>query len=130
MTICQECGRGYWSWFTDDLFWNLVMTPAGEAVRDDPGGLLCAECFMARAEAVYHVAGWKLIPHFGYPRRDESRPEPAPVAPRCQWIQHGTSAVTGQPTTFTCGVPESEHPVTGLLAAHDFIPAPAPVAEP
>lgn len=64
-THCDDCGEVYdTAWFTDNVFWNAVMTPLGVAAMDDPGGLLCIPCFRKRAEVRFDVAGWKLTPQW------------------------------------------------------------------
>lgn len=44
---CQECGGRNPAWFADHTLWNLVM--GGPEAKDDPGGILCPTCFVARA---------------------------------------------------------------------------------
>ena len=46
------------------------MTPLGEVQMDDPGGLLCKDCFILRAEQRFRVVGWKLTPEWPWVVRD------------------------------------------------------------
>ena len=63
--VCGDCGGKNPRWFADNDLWNLVM--GGPDARDDPGGIICPYCFMARAEASPHVdvRVWRLSD--GYP---------------------------------------------------------------
>lgn len=51
---CDDCGGDNIVWSTDDVLWNRVVRDAG------PELILCPVCFVARAEARYHVKGWRL----------------------------------------------------------------------
>ena len=55
--ICQDCGQGNPVWFAPDALWNSVM--GGAAARDDPGGVVCPNCFIRRAD---HPGAWSLSP--------------------------------------------------------------------
>jgi hypothetical protein len=46
---CQSCGGPTLVWFAPNDLWNLVM--GGPEARDDPGGFMCPNCFIRRAEA-------------------------------------------------------------------------------
>lgn len=46
---CQECGFTFRPWFAPDRLWNLVM--GGPGAKDDPGGVVCPNCFIELAEA-------------------------------------------------------------------------------
>lgn len=60
---CQDCGRANQSWFTDNGLWNEVM--GGSAYDGDPGGCLCARCFMIRAEeGNFPGLTWRVIPQW------------------------------------------------------------------
>lgn len=63
---CQECGRTYVPWFTDNWLWNHVI--GGPSETSDPGGYLCPRCFMVRAEQVYPTLIWRVFPEWS-PRR-------------------------------------------------------------
>lgn len=58
--VCQDCGRTYEEWFTDDVLWNRVM--GGDGTADDPGGLLCPLCFTECAAQDYPGIVWRVIP--------------------------------------------------------------------
>lgn len=56
---CQDCGGDAFSWFAPHELWNLVM--GGPNAKDDPGGILCPNCFIARATAVgMNPSAWAL----------------------------------------------------------------------
>ena len=59
-TRCQQCGRANPCWFTDNDLWNLVMF--GPDATQDEGGVLCPQCFIARAEARNIRVVWHLAP--------------------------------------------------------------------
>jgi hypothetical protein len=59
---CQECGHTCVPWFTDNWLWNHVV--GGPACTDDPGGYLCPQCFMVRAEAAFPGLVWRLFPEW------------------------------------------------------------------
>ncbi len=61
-TRCQDCGRVNQSWFTDNSLWNEVM--GSSAYDRDPGGSLCARCFMIRAETTFPGLMWRVIPQW------------------------------------------------------------------
>lgn len=45
---CEDCGQSALNWFAPNTLWNLVK--GGPDATDDPGGLLCPNCFIRRAE--------------------------------------------------------------------------------
>jgi hypothetical protein len=49
MTFCQDCQSENPVWFAPNPIWNLVM--GGPEAKGDPGGTLCPNCFIKRAEA-------------------------------------------------------------------------------
>jgi hypothetical protein len=61
MMHCDDCGDAFHSWFAPNLLWNLVI--GGKEAKDDPGGLLCPNCFIGRAEIVgISPSAWKIEP--------------------------------------------------------------------
>ena len=48
-TICQDCGGDNPVWFAPSPDWNLVL--GGPEAKGDPGGMLCPNCYIRRAEA-------------------------------------------------------------------------------
>lgn len=56
---CDLCGKKYFVWFTDNVFWNEVMEN-----DEGKGMLLCPDCFVKRAEDKFKVTGWRLLPEF------------------------------------------------------------------
>lgn len=62
---CDECGQPYVAWWTEHVIWNGIM--GGPDATDDPGGLLCPNCFLLRAGPVR--GAWRLLPPTcAYPR--------------------------------------------------------------
>lgn len=60
-TICDECGSWCPTWFAPNAVWNLAI--GGPAATDDPGGILCPSCFIAKAEVAGIVpSAWFLTP--------------------------------------------------------------------
>lgn len=58
---CQDCGRKNPVWFAASPLWNLVM--GGPEAKGDPGGFICPNCFIDRAEAVgQRPTAWVLQP--------------------------------------------------------------------
>lgn len=58
---CQDCQRENPVWFAPSPLWNLVM--GGEDARGDPGGTVCPNCFIERAEAAGQIpTAWELRP--------------------------------------------------------------------
>ncbi|ALJ12580.1 hypothetical protein [Sphingopyxis macrogoltabida] len=58
---CDECARINPVWFAPNDIWNRAVGGAG--AKDDPGGILCPNCFIARAEAAGIVPpAWRLAP--------------------------------------------------------------------
>lgn len=59
---CWDCGTpDNIRWWTDSALWNRVM--GGPDARDDPGGIVCVSCFVARvAAAGLAVPAWRLMP--------------------------------------------------------------------
>lgn len=78
---CQDCGQHYVAWWTDHAIWNRVM--GGPNATDDPGGLLCPNCFLATADPVR--GAWHLAPPpqnpASLPPSIDASPETAPVDP-------------------------------------------------
>lgn len=61
MTLCQDCERENPVWFAPSPLWNLVM--GGPDAKDDPGGIICPNCFIKRAEAAGQTpTAWVLQP--------------------------------------------------------------------
>lgn len=59
VACCQDCGRPAPVWFAPNALWNRVM--GGPEATDDPGGMLCPCCFIARAERTVIVpTAWVL----------------------------------------------------------------------
>jgi hypothetical protein len=53
--ICENCHQAYGVWFVANEFWNLIIP--------ERTGMLCPNCFIARAERVaIKVTGWQLVP--------------------------------------------------------------------
>lgn len=46
---CEDCNGTVHVWFAPNKLWNLVK--GGPEATDDPGGQLCPNCFILRAEA-------------------------------------------------------------------------------
>ncbi len=46
---CMDCRTPVISWRAPNALWNLVM--GGPEANDDPGGIVCPNCFLIRAEA-------------------------------------------------------------------------------
>lgn len=46
---CEDCGGPTFSWTAPDELWNAVQ--GGPIAADDPGGMLCPNCFIRKAEA-------------------------------------------------------------------------------
>lgn len=46
---CEDCDGPVPVWFAPNSLWNLVK--GGPHATDDPGGFLCLNCFVIRAEA-------------------------------------------------------------------------------
>jgi hypothetical protein len=46
---CEDCEGPVPVWFAPNPLWNLVK--GGPEATDDPGGFLCLNCFVIRAEA-------------------------------------------------------------------------------
>lgn len=63
---CMDCGtEDTIIWFTDNVYWNNVMSWPGEYQHGDPGGLLCIPCFVIRADrAGLDPAGYRLLPEW------------------------------------------------------------------
>lgn len=58
---CDDCGRPNPVWFAPNEVWNLAI--GGPDARDDPGGFVCPNCFIIRAEQAGIVpTAWKLEP--------------------------------------------------------------------
>jgi len=58
---CDDCGRANPVWFAPSDVWNLVV--GGPDATDDPGGVLCPICFIAKAEAAgIKPNGWRIEP--------------------------------------------------------------------
>jgi len=57
MEICNDCKSENIVWFTDNVFWDIIM-------KGDKSKILCPQCFVIRAEKVYKPTGWRLIPEF------------------------------------------------------------------
>lgn len=58
---CQDCGTANPVWFAPNVLWNLVM--GGPEAADDPGGIVCPNCFIARAEqAGVTPTAWIVMP--------------------------------------------------------------------
>lgn len=58
---CDECGRPNPVWFAPSDVWNLAV--GGADATDDPGGVLCPICFIAKAEtAGIKPNGWRIEP--------------------------------------------------------------------
>lgn len=47
---CEDCGAEPLVWFAPNSLWNRVK--GGPEAKDDPGGMLCPNCFIKRAEAL------------------------------------------------------------------------------
>jgi hypothetical protein len=47
---CEDCDGEPLVWFAPNSLWNRVK--GGPDARDDPGGILCPNCFIRRAEAM------------------------------------------------------------------------------
>lgn len=45
---CRTCGDHYPTWRAPNDLWNLVM--GGPEATDDPGGMLCPNCFLRLAD--------------------------------------------------------------------------------
>lgn len=61
MTLCQDCERKNPVWFAPSPLWNLVM--GGPDAKGDPGGFICPNCFIKRAEAAgVTPTAWVLQP--------------------------------------------------------------------
>lgn len=59
VATCEVCCGPALTWFAPNALWNLVM--GGPAAKDDPGGMLCPNCFIVRAEAIGAVpTAWVL----------------------------------------------------------------------
>jgi len=58
---CQDCNGHNPVWFAPNELWNRVM--GGENATDDPGGIVCVQCFIRRAEAAGIIpTAWVLSP--------------------------------------------------------------------
>lgn len=58
---CEDCDRPNPVWFAPNELWNLVM--GGPEAKGDPGGMLCPNCFMERAEKAGIVpTAWFVAP--------------------------------------------------------------------
>lgn len=56
---CECCGGPALTWFAPNKLWNLVQ--GGPEATDDPGGMLCPNCFILKAEAAGIVpTAWVL----------------------------------------------------------------------
>ena len=55
---CHECGDHNPIWFAPHDIWNRVV--GGPDATDDPGGVLCPNCFLKKAGAVFPNTVWKL----------------------------------------------------------------------
>lgn len=56
---CERCGGPVRVWFAPNKLWNLVK--GGPAATDDPGGMLCPNCFIdAAEEAGLNPTAWVL----------------------------------------------------------------------
>ena len=60
---CQECGRTYAVWHAPDYLWHKLVSKSG-------GGLLCHDCFDAKAERAGYVLVW--VPSVWF-RRDRPK---------------------------------------------------------
>lgn len=57
---CVDCGTDKnIVWFTDDVFWNDICRNSKKDI-----GILCVNCFVKRAEKIYNIVSWRLIPNF------------------------------------------------------------------
>lgn len=58
---CHDCEtRDNIVWFTENVVWNAVM--GGPGTLDDPGGIVCINCFIKRADAAgLRPTGWFLM---------------------------------------------------------------------
>lgn len=60
-SVCIDCGGHNPVWFAPNNVWNLII--GGPEALDDPGGLYCPNCFIARAETAGLVpTAWELRP--------------------------------------------------------------------
>ena len=50
---CKECGADNPCWFAPNKVWNLLV--GGPDATEDPGGVLCPNCFMKRDDIVWEV---------------------------------------------------------------------------
>jgi hypothetical protein len=58
---CDDCGGVNPVCFAPNDLWNLVI--GGPEAKGDPGGFVCPNCFIGRAEAAgVNRAAWKLEP--------------------------------------------------------------------
>ncbi|MFA5897914.1 MAG: hypothetical protein WC829_02255 [Hyphomicrobium sp.] len=56
---CEDCHGPTLTWFAPNKLWNIVK--GGPSATDDPGGMLCPNCFIKRAEAAGVVpTAWVL----------------------------------------------------------------------
>lgn len=59
--LCDDCSQPNPVWFAPSPIWNLVM--GGPDASDDPGGIVCPNCFIQRAEQGGLVpTAWVLTP--------------------------------------------------------------------
>ena len=61
---CTDCGGPNIVWHTENVLWNAVC-------RQEPyvEPTLCVHCFVIRAEKMFQVTGWLLLPGFSWIRR-------------------------------------------------------------
>lgn len=58
---CQDCEIENPVWFAASPLWNAVM--GGPEANGDPGGIVCPNCFIVRAEAAgQKPTAWELRP--------------------------------------------------------------------
>lgn len=65
-TVCQNCGQPNPIWFAPNEVWNRIV--GGPDATDDPGGVLCPCCFMAKGDD--GIVVWEVRPEIA----------PAPVS--------------------------------------------------
>jgi len=57
--VCDRCDENYPTpWFAPNFLWNIVV--GGPGYRGDPGGMLCPNCFIEKAEERGVRAIWKV----------------------------------------------------------------------
>lgn len=53
--FCDDCKRDYETWFAASFYWNAVCRNEGQ---QEP--MLCASCFIVRAQPIYPNSIWKV----------------------------------------------------------------------